>query len=296
MLDGTSRPVSWRSLMLLLGPALLLILVLFGGGLLLGLLQALGHMPSQGFADLGLNHFGHVLSDPGFSQSLSLTLYISATSTVIAAAVSILLALALMHWAAENLAVNFLLQIPLTVPHLVIAIAMILLLAPSGLIARFCSTLGLISSPGAFPLLINDNWCLGILAVYIWKEIPFITFMLLSVLKNMGPELLEAGATLNASRLQRFRHIILPIIAPSLGAACLIVFAFTFGAFEVPYLLGRTYPLALPVWAYKNYSDVDLLTRPEGIAIGLLIAVIVSCAIIISQALLSFARKRGLQL
>ena len=91
--------------------------------------------------------------------------------------------------------------------------------------------------------MVNDGWGIGILTVYIWKEIPFITFMLLAVLKNMGTELLEAGATLNASRLQRFTHIILPIIAPSLGAACLIVFAFTFGAFEVPFLLGRTYPL-----------------------------------------------------
>jgi putative spermidine/putrescine transport system permease protein len=110
----------------------------------------------------------------------------------------------------------------------------------------------------------------------------------------MGTELIEVGSTLNASRFQRFTSITLPIIAPSLGAACLIVFAFTFGAFEVPYLLGRTYPLALPVWAYKNYSDIDLLSRPEGIAIGLIIAAIVIFSVILSQILLHLGRKRGL--
>ena len=245
---------------------------------------------------IGLQHFIHVLQDPDFGKSLILTLYISVTSTLIAAVISVLLALALMRWAADSRIINFILQVPLTVPHLVIAISVILLLAPAGLFSRLFTTLSIIQNPAAFPLLVNDDRGIGILSVYIWKEVPFITFMLLSVLKNMGTELTEVGSTLNASRFQRFSYITLPIIAPSLGAACLIVFAFTFGAFEVPYLLGRTYPLALSVWAYKNYSDVDLLARPEGIAIGLIIATIVIFAIILSQIVLHFGRKRGLSL
>lgn len=291
---GTGRKTSSWRLLALLGPALSIILLLFGGGLLLGLLQALGHLPSKGYTVISLQHFINVLQDPDFVKSLILTLYISITSTLIAAVVSVVLSLALMRWAADSRAINFILQIPLTVPHLVIAISAILLLAPAGLFSRLFSTLSIIPNTSAFPLLINDGYGIGILTVYIWKEIPFITFMLLSVLKNMGTELMEVGSTLNASRFQRFTSITLPIIAPSLGAACLIVFAFTFGAFEVPYLLGRTYPLALPVWAYKNYSDIDLLARPEGIAIGLIIAAIVILAIILSQILLHFGRKRGL--
>ena len=291
---GTGRKTSSGRLFALLGPALCIILLLFGGGLVLGLLQALGHSPSQGFAAISLQHFINVLQDPDFVKSLILTLYIATTSTLIAAAISVVLALSLIRWATHSRVVNFILQIPLTVPHLVIAISMILLLAPSGLFSRLLSSLSIISSPSAFPLLVNDGWGIGILTVYIWKEVPFITFMLLSVLKNMGTELMEVGATLNASRFQRFSSITLPVIAPSLGAACLIVFAFTFGAFEVPFLLGRTYPLALPVWAYKNYSDIDLLARPEGIAIGLIIAVIVILSIILSQILLHLGRKRGL--
>ncbi len=291
---GLGRKTSPRRLLRLLSPALVTILVLFGGGLTFGLLQALGHSPSEGFSTIGLQHFAHVLQDPDFVRSLSLTLYIAVTSTLVAAAISVLLALSLIRWAADSKTVHFILQIPLTVPHLVLAISVTLLLAPAGMLSRLFSTLAIIQSPAEFPLLVNDTWGIGILTVYIWKEIPFITFMLLSVLKNMGTELLEAGATLNASRLQRFTHIILPVIGPSLGAACLIVFAFTFGAFEVPFLLGRTYPMALPVWAYKNYSDIDLLARPEGIAIGLIIAAIVIMAIVLSQIFLHFGRKRGL--
>ena len=75
--------------------------------------------------------------------------------------------------------------------------------------------------------------------------------------------------------------------------ACLIVFAYTFGAFEVPYLLGQTYPMTLPVWAYRNYSDIDLMARPEGIATGLVIAGVIIAAIVLSQALTRMARRRG---
>lgn len=280
-------------LMYLLGPSLLVIGLLFGGGLFLGLLQALGQSGSISMDGLSAAHFRAVVQDPGFLRSFGLTLYISTVSTVVAGTISVLLAVTLVKWAPESRLLTFVLQIPLTVPHLVIAVSVMLLLAPAGFFARILTELSFLNEPSEFPLLINDPYAVGILVVYIWKEIPFITFMLLAVLKNIGPELLEVGATLKASRRQRFFHIVLPLIGPNLGAACLIVFAFTFGAFEVPYLLGRTYPLTLPVWAYKNYTDIDLLARPEGIAIGLLIAAIIICAVVISQFLLQLARTQG---
>lgn len=291
---STGRTTTAGTLCLLLGPALTVVIALFAGGLVLGLLQAGGYVPGRGLSSLTVEHVRHVLLDPELLRSFGLTFYISGTSTVIACLVSVLLAMSLVSLAGRSRTVYFLLQLPLTVPHLVIAISVLLLLSPSGLIARLGVATGVIGEASSFPLLVNDPFGIGILAVYVWKEIPFITFMLLAVLKNMGTELLEAGATLNASRRQRFLHITLPIIAPALGASGLIVFAFTFGAFEVPYLLGRTHPLLLPVWAYRNYSDIDLLARPEGIALGLLIAVIIIVAIILSHLLLTFARKRGI--
>jgi putative spermidine/putrescine transport system permease protein len=287
------RKARFRNLIYLLGPAFALVLLLFGGGLTLGLFQALGYSAAEGVQSITFDHFRTIFIDPDFGGSITLTLYISLTSTLLAASISIVLALAMISWAAESRLVNFILEIPLTVPHLVVAISILLLLSPAGLFSRLLSFLGLLSSSSSFPLLINDDYGIGIIMVYVWKEVPFITFMLLSVLANLGPELNEAGATLRASRFQRFRYITLPILGPSLGAACLIVFAFTFGAFEVPYLLGKTYPISLPVWAYKNYSNIDLLARPEGIAIGLIIAAIITLSITLAQLLMHFARRRG---
>ncbi len=277
----------------LLAPALAVVVLLFGGGLALGLLQGLGHLPAAGLTALNGAHFQRVLTDPDFGESLGLTLFIASVSTTVAAGIAVPTALALNAWAGRSRWVRFLVQVPLTVPHLVVAVAAMFLLSPTGLLSRAAVQLGLIASSERFPLLVNDAWGIGIMATYIWKEIPFIALMLLSVLRGAGTELIEVGATLRAGPWQRFRHITLPIILPSLGAACLIVFAYTFGAFEVPYLLGRTYPMMLPVLAYKNYSDVDLLSRPEGIAAGLVIAAVVSLSVALAQALAQAARRRG---
>jgi putative spermidine/putrescine transport system permease protein len=289
----TRESPGFMSTSLLVGPALLVVLVLFGGGLALGLIQSLTQLPTTGIDSLTFEHFVNVLSDPDFLNSLMLTLYISATSTAIAAALSIILALVLVSLLEKYRLVHFIFQIPLTVPHLVIAVAVVFMLSPTGLFSRLALKIGLIDSSAAFPLLINDRWGVGIIMAYVWKEIPFITLMILSVLRHTGVELLEVGRTLKAGPWQRFRYIILPTISPSLGAACLIVFAYTFGAFEIPFILGQTYPMMLPVWAYKNYSDVDLLSRPEGIATGIIIAGVIIVAIVLSQTLIQAARRRG---
>jgi putative spermidine/putrescine transport system permease protein len=167
------------------------------------------------------------------------------------------------------------------------------MLAPAGLFSRAAVVLGWIQTSADFPLLINDTLGVGIILTYVWKEVPFITLMILAVLRQSGNELMDVGRTLKASPWQCFRYITLPTIFPAVGAASLIVFAYTFGAFEVPFLLGRTYPMTLPVWAYKNYSDIDLLARPEGIATGLVIAGVVMLAVVLAQVLTKAARRRG---
>ena len=48
---------------------------------------------------------------------------------------------------------------------------------------------------------------------------------------------------------------------PALIRAGAIVFAFSFGAWEVPVLLGQSAPTALPVLAWQRFTDPDLAAR-----------------------------------
>jgi len=61
------------------------------------------------------------------------------------------------------------------------------------------------------------------------------------------------------------------MLAPAAISASLIVFAFTFGAFDVPFILGRQYPAMLGVVAQRRYMSMDLADRPEAIAILMMV-------------------------
>jgi len=85
-----------------------------------------------------------------------------------------------------------------------------------------------------------------------------------SINKSLG----EAAATLGASPMRTFFAVTLPLSMPAITSAFLIIFAFSFGAYELPYLLGTTLPKALPVQAYIEYIHPDMKHRPYAMAMN----------------------------
>lgn len=261
-----------RSLMLL--PALAVLGVLFVGGLALAVAQSLGYFAPTGADAFTLQHYAALGHDREVYAALWLTLKLATLATVISAIGALALALGLREFARRNRLVNLLLQIPLAVPHLAMAGALITVIAPSGLLARLVYTAGFIEQPADFPALINDRYGAGIVLAYVLKEVPFIALMTLALLARLGDEYEQAARVLGASAWQRFRYVTLPLLAPAVVTSSLIVFAFIFGAFEVPFILGRPYPAMLSVVAQQRYMDVNLMARPGAIALAVVSAVL----------------------
>jgi len=264
---------------LLLAPALAVILLLFVGGLAATLLQSLGYLPLIGERALSLRAYADILSSRSFGASLALTLYIALVSTAISALLALAVSLALRATRAGRRALTFIFQLNLPIPHIVGAVAIAQLLAQSGLLARLGAALGLIDDPAQFPALVSDRWAIGIIVANVWKEAPFIGVTLLAVLENVGEEYEQVAQTLGAGRWQRFRNVLLPLLLPALLSSSVIVFAFVFGAFELPFFLGVSFPQTLPVLAYRSYADVDLNARPAAMAMSVVIALI--CAALV---------------
>jgi putative spermidine/putrescine transport system permease protein len=261
----------------LAAPAVLTIGVLFVGGLVVAV-----------DGSLPLSNYASVLRSSEFRSSLLLTVWVAGVSTLLSAIAGLLGALAFRQAAPRFSAT--VLQAVIVVPHLVFALTAIHLLAPSGLFARVLFALGLIHSQAAFPELLYDRWGIGIILVYIVKETPFLALLCLSVLVRLDRGFEETARTLGASRLQTLMHVTLPLVAPALGAGAAVVFAFVFSAFEVPWLLGRTYPAMLGVVAQKRFMEGELSDRPEALAIAVLGAV---AAIIVTAAGAALAGRRN---
>lgn len=259
---------------LLLAPALLLVGGLFLSALGLGLIRSFRYMPALGLTDPDLAAYAAILTSPGFLASLGLSLWIAAASTLIAAVLALLSALLLRQTFPGRALISFLFQLNLTIPHIVGAIGILYLFSQSGSLARLAYAAGLIGAPGEFPALTHDPYAIGIILQYVWKEVPFIGLILLANLQAIGPEQEAAARTLGASRWQTFRHVLLPLVMPGLVAASALVFAFAFGAYEIPLLLGAHAPEALPVLAWQSFTDPDLASRPEAYAMAMVIALI----------------------
>lgn len=259
----------------------------------MGLLQSLGYLPAAGFRTLSLAAYREVLTSPGFLRSVWLTVWVSLASTILSVAFAILTALVLRRVIRARAALSFLYQFPLTVPHIVVAAGMLMLLSQSGLVARLAHRVGLIAEPAAFPVLVHDDLGVGIILVYLWKQIPFVGLVALAVLQSIGEDYEELARSLGASRGQRVRHVLLPLMLPGLVPASIIIFAFVFGSFEVPFLMGESFPSMLSVLAYRLYTDTDLALRPQAMAVSVVIAVMILVLVALYQRFTRSLTERG---
>jgi putative spermidine/putrescine transport system permease protein len=280
------------SIVLLLAPAMLVIGGLFFGGLALGLARSFNYMPVIGLTRPDLQAYGTLLGQPEVYRSALLSLYIAATSTLIASVLAVAAALLLRRSFAGRSVMAFLFQLNLTVPHLVGAIGMLYLISQSGSFSRLAFHAGLISRPQDFPALVFDPHAIGIILLYVWKEVPFIGVIVLANMQAIGTDHEATARSLGASRWQAFRHVLLPMILPGLLSASVMVFAFAFGSYEIPALLGQNHPVALPVLAYRLFTDVDLAARPQAMALSVLIAAL-SAALVWAYLRLARSAERA---
>lgn len=279
---GDTRPARrrWRPrrglrIFLLLSPALAVVVVLFLGGFVLAVVQSFGYLPLFGPSRFSLDAYRQLFHDDAFRTSLFLTLRLAVSATVISSVLAVSAALLIRSTRVGRKTTTWLFQFNLTVPHIVGAGAMLLLLSQSGMLSRLAYAVGLTDSIQGFPALVNDRWGVGILAEYVWKEVPFIGIVALAVLARRTQELEDVARTLGAGSWQRFRFVILPLLMPAVLSTSIIVFAFSFGSYEIPALLGRSFPTTLPVMAYDHYVDVDLNARPQAMAIAVVIALFI---------------------
>lgn len=260
-------------------------MVLFLGGLGLGVAQSFGYLPFLPGWHWNADAYTGLLDDKAVRQSFLLTFRTAFLATAVSTVLGVAGALVVRGTRRGRGVLSAVFQSSLPVPHLVGALAMLLLLSQGGTLSRLTNVVGLTDGSQGFPELTGDRFGWGILFEYVWKETPFIGVVVLSALNAGVAELEDAARTLGAGWLARLRHVIIPLITPGVLATSILVFAFSFGSYEVPFLLGRPYPATLPVVAYQYYSDVDLNARPVAMAICVVIALLVGSLVAVYMAL-----------
>ena len=265
---------------ILIAPMAIILIGIMSVGIVNCVMQSLGYFPQIGLNNITFDYYKEILRDTTFLRSLIFSL----KTSLISAALSVIVGVLLAYFLSQDRFSKFryyLLNLPVIVPHIVVILLMFTLFSQSGIISRILYHCKIISDSSEFISLVSDGKGMGIILVYLWKGIPFTAITTYNILRNISDKLEQVSINLGASKLQTFRYIALPLAMPSIISSFIILFAFAFGSFEVPSLIGPSTPKALSVQAYISYTSSDLGQRPIAMVMNAILSSISFVLIII---------------
>ena len=212
---------------LLVVPSALFVLALFIYPFLYGL--ALSFAPKQGG---WLANYEKFFSDPFYYETIWKTLRLAIPVTLISVTLSIPIALRVRLMRRQRL-LTTILVLPITLGTVLVADGLLTYLGPRGWLNRVVLDSGLSAAPLH---LVHNYW--GVLLALVVSIFPFTFLLTLSSLSGIDPSLEGAASTLGAAPRARFRHIVLPLLAPGLAINFCLSFVQAFSVFPSAVLVG----------------------------------------------------------
>jgi len=103
--------------------------------------------------------------------------------------------------------------------------------------------LGIVAPPGPNWLGVTGYAMSAVIAVNVWRGLPFFAVIVLAGLVSIPREYYEAAEVDGASSWGRFRHVTLPLLKPVLAVVILFSTIFTFADFNIVQVLTRGGPV-----------------------------------------------------
>jgi len=103
--------------------------------------------------------------------------------------------------------------------------------------------LGIMSPPGPNWLGMTNYAMTAVIAVNVWRGLPFFAIIVLAGLVSIPREYYEAAQVDGAGSWGRFRHVTLPLLRPVLAVVILFSTIFTFADFNIVRVLTRGGPV-----------------------------------------------------
>jgi putative spermidine/putrescine transport system permease protein len=258
----------WTSnLILRLSPLILPYLILFCGGVFLTVCQSVGLFTPLPHTGGLLDAYAELMGDHAFFASFGFSLGVASASAFLAVALGTILAYRVWQLPAKLAAAALVYKIPLILPHIAVAFVVMVFWSRSGVFSSVAYQMGLITSMHDFPNLLYSGWGIGMILAYTLKGTPFAMLLVMALLLRFDARQIQTAAMLGASGLRIFFSVVLPRLAPAMHTGFIILFLYSFGAFDIPFILSESRPGMLSIHVYNIYFKHDLARRPEAMAI-----------------------------
>lgn len=230
--------------------------------------------------DLTLQNYRRYFSSDFYLGVLFKTLWLSGLTTLITAALGMLLALSV--WRASP-RWRGLMVIAILAPLLVSIVARtygwIVVLGDKGVLNTLLIGVGLLDEPVKI-MYTPAAVLIGLVHVFL----PFMVLSLLGSLDRIDPALGEAAGSLGASRWATFRHVLLPLAVPGLASGSIIVFSLAMSSYVTPALMGGSRSGVQTTFIYQQFSVT--MNWHFG---ATLVAILLGATLLVLCAILSWA-------
>jgi thiamine transport system permease protein len=214
-----------------------------------------------------LGRIGQVLSDPDILQVLWFTLWQAAASTALTLALALpgAFVFARFTFPGKRL-LRAVVTVPFVLPTVVVGSAFLALAGRGGVLDAWFGV-----------RLDTSVW--AILLAHVFFNYAVVIRTVGGLWSQLDPRQEEAARVLGAGRFAAWRRVTLPALAPSVAAAALIVFLFTFTSFGVIQVLGGPRFATLEVEIYRQTATLldlptaSVLTTVQFAAVAALLAV-----------------------
>jgi putative spermidine/putrescine transport system permease protein len=259
-----------RTLLLAL-PGVVLLVLLFCYPFLYGL--QLSFQPQRGGGALA--NYRRFFDDPYLRETIWITLRLAVPAALINCLAAVPVAFATRRLFRGRRLLTTILVMPITLGTVLTAEGLLGYLGPSGWLNKILNDFGLTDQPLQ---LVHNYW--GVLASLVITGFPFSYLLTLSYLTGIDPSLEQAAATLGAGRWHRFRHIMLPLLAPGLAITFCLSFVPAFAVFPSAQLVGdprgATHVISIEAYqaAFQKF-DYSLGSAIAMVMAGVMLAVVV---------------------
>lgn len=193
-----------------------------------------------------------------FWPALRTTLLLMVIIIPIQFVLAIVMALVIQARLRGNSWLLYIFAIPLGVSDLAVGIVWFAIFTQNGFLNSILDGLGLITSARPYLTANTRGWIIfAIVLAEVWRATSIVMIIVVSGLQAISDEVLEAAEVFGASLWQRVRHIILPLLKPSLQVALILRTILALQVFAVVVALsGGDVVTVLSNETYRQYVEL----------------------------------------
>lgn len=206
---------------------------------------------------LSLHWYAQAFSPGPLMSGLQNTLIVAVSATLIAVVLGTLLAIGV-HWYARGPLARAFATLPAFIPDILLGI-------------------GILSVFGALKLAIGLH---SVILAHAAFEIAIVAMVVLARLGSMDRSLEEAATNLGATPTRTFLRVVLPQLAPAIGAGAALGFTLSLDEFLIAFFTTSTTSQTLPI---QIYSMVRFGVTPEVNALAAVMLVVSIGAVLVAQ-------------